>query len=139
MSERREAANPGGAIVRAGWIADAMFLVTAVPAAIAGNDAVDAVAIAVALLLFFVGIGTFVYAFAVATVEGLEEFAHSLAQEPREAAVFEDPAAGLALGAVVDRVLLEVDACDRCAAHVARLAELVVHAARPLVVRAALA
>ncbi|HEY7106520.1 MAG TPA: hypothetical protein VH986_08965 [Acidimicrobiia bacterium] len=57
---------PGALIVRAGWVANGLFLVTAVPAALAGSDTVDAVAIAVALLLFFVGIGMFVYAFAVA-------------------------------------------------------------------------
>ncbi len=51
-----------------------------------------------------------------------------LAQEPRKPAVLEQAAPGLALRAVVDRVLLEVDAGDRRAADVAGLAELVVDA-----------
>src|SRR4029078_5332261 len=51
----------------------------------------------------------------------------------------EEAAAGLALGAVVDRVLLEVDAGDRSAAGVTGLAELVVDAADLRVLRAALA
>src|SRR5215204_6602487 len=61
-----------------------------------------------------------------------------LAKEPREAAVLEDPALGLAGRAVVDRVLLEVHARDRGSAHVAGLGQLVVHAIRLLVVRSAL-
>jgi hypothetical protein len=76
---------------------------------------------------------------AIAAVEGFEYFAHPLAQEAGEPPVLQDPAAGLALGAVVDRVLLEVDAREGSAADVARLAELVVDAVRPLVVGAALA
>ena len=48
------------------------------------------------------------------------------AQKPREAAVLEDAPTGLALRAVVDRVLLEVDAQDRAAALRTRLAEAVV-------------
>ena len=57
---------PGRAIVVTGWIANAVFAATAIPAAIAGEDTIEAIAIAVALLLFFVAIGTFAYAFAVA-------------------------------------------------------------------------
>ena len=53
--------------------------------------------------------------------------------------VLQHAAAGLAVGAVVDRVLLVVDARDRRAADVARLVELVVHAVGARVVRAALA
>src|SRR6476620_8620622 len=49
-------------------------------------------------------------------------------EETREPAILERPAAGLTRGAVVDRVLLEVDARERRAAALARLAELVVHA-----------
>ena len=52
--------------------------------------------------------------------------ARSSAQQAREPAVLEQPAAGLAARAVVDRVLLEVDARDRRAALRARLAEPVV-------------
>jgi hypothetical protein len=57
---------PGRSILVAGWIANAMFAVTAIPAAIVQGDAIEGVAIAVALLFFFVAIGTFVYAFAIA-------------------------------------------------------------------------
>jgi hypothetical protein len=56
----------GGPIVVAGWVANALFLVTAVPAVLTDSDTAEAVAIATALLLFFVGIGTFTYAFLVA-------------------------------------------------------------------------
>lgn len=59
------AANAGRGIIRFGWVANALFLVTAVPAA-AGVDAFEGVAIVVALVLFFIGMGAFVYAFAVA-------------------------------------------------------------------------
>ena len=46
----------------------------------------------------------------VARIHAAAELVESaLAQEPREPAVLEHAAAGLALGAVVDRVLLEVD------------------------------
>src|SRR3954465_1892287 len=62
----------------------------------------------------------------------------ALAEQPGQPAVLEHASAGLALRAVIDRVLLEVDARDRRPAHVARLAEMVVHAVRPLVVGAAL-
>jgi hypothetical protein len=56
---------PGGRIVRLGWWANAVFAVTAVPAAALGSDAVSAVAIGVALLLFLAAIVAFLYAFAV--------------------------------------------------------------------------
>ena len=56
-------------------------------------------------------------------------------EQPREPAVLEHPPAGLALRAVEDRVLLEVDAGDRRAAVRARLAEAVVHLVRLLVRR----
>ena len=61
-----------------------------------------------------------------------------LLQEPGQAAVLEHAAARLAVRAVVDRVLLEVDRRDRVPADVAGLAEVVVDAVGPLVVRAAL-
>jgi uncharacterized membrane protein len=56
----------GRGILVFGWIANALFAVTAVPAAITSEDALVAVAIGSALLLFFVAIGAFVYAFALA-------------------------------------------------------------------------
>lgn len=64
MSECPEIEGRG--IVVSGWIANALFAVTAVPAAITSEDALVAVAIGTALLFFFVAIGAFVYAFAVA-------------------------------------------------------------------------
>jgi hypothetical protein len=57
---------PGRGIVAFGWVANALFLVTAVPSAVSGDETVEAVAIATAVALFFVAIGTFVYAFALA-------------------------------------------------------------------------
>jgi hypothetical protein len=70
MSERERggsaAEGTGGAIIRTGWIANVVFGVTAVAAAIADDDAIVAVAIAVALVLFFLAIAAFVYAFAIA-------------------------------------------------------------------------
>src|SRR5262245_61231363 len=70
MSERERggsaAEGVGRAIIRAGWIANVAFGVTAAAAAILDDDAVVAVAIAVALVLFFLAIAAFVYAFAVA-------------------------------------------------------------------------
>jgi hypothetical protein len=56
---------PGRGIVRFGWAANALFVVTAVPAA-AGLDAFGAVSVIVALTLFFVAIGVFVVAFVTA-------------------------------------------------------------------------
>ncbi|MET0627226.1 MAG: hypothetical protein ABW033_02060 [Acidimicrobiia bacterium] len=58
-------ADAGRGIIRFGWFANAVFFVTAVPAA-AGVDAFEGVAIVVALVLFVVGMGAFVYAFVVA-------------------------------------------------------------------------
>src|SRR5437763_12337234 len=52
----------------------------------------------------------------------------ALLEEPREAPVFQDTAAGLADRAVEDRVLFEVDAREGRAAARARFAELVVDA-----------
>ncbi len=54
--------EPGRALIGAAWLANLVFALTAVPAAL-GVDAVEDVAIAVALLLFLVAIGAFVYAF----------------------------------------------------------------------------
>ena len=59
-------AAPGQTIIRWGWAANALFAITAVPAAITDDDTLVAVAIVVALVLFFVSIAAFVYAFAVA-------------------------------------------------------------------------
>jgi hypothetical protein len=56
----------GRGILVFGWIANALFAVTAVPAAISDDDALVAIAIGCALLLFFAAIGAFVYAFALA-------------------------------------------------------------------------
>jgi hypothetical protein len=56
----------GRGILVFGWIANALFAVTAAPAAITSDDAVVAIAIGYAILLFFVAIGAFVYAFALA-------------------------------------------------------------------------
>ena len=58
--------NDGRGILVFGWIANALFAVTAVPAAITSDEALVAVAIGSALLLFFIAIGAFVYAFALA-------------------------------------------------------------------------
>ena len=66
MSEPAQRAPAGGPIVVVGWVANALFLVTAVPAVITDSDTVEAVAIATALVLFFLGMGAFTYAFAVA-------------------------------------------------------------------------
>jgi hypothetical protein len=63
--DARAAPTEGRAIIGFGWAANLVFFVTAVPSA-AGVDAFEGVAIVVALVLFFVGLGAFVYAFAVA-------------------------------------------------------------------------
>lgn len=60
-------ARQGRGIVLAGWVANALFAVTAIPVAL-GLDDVIGVAIGVTLLLFMVAVGTFVYAFAVGMV-----------------------------------------------------------------------
>jgi hypothetical protein len=54
----------GRAILRFGWIANALFAVTAIPAAL-GVDAMLDVAIGVALVLFLIACGAFFYAFGV--------------------------------------------------------------------------
>jgi len=56
--------TPGRAIVRAGWIANVVFAVTAIPAAL-GVDAMLDVAIGVSLVLFLIACGAFLYAFGV--------------------------------------------------------------------------
>ena len=53
----------GRRIVATGWVANALFAVTAIPVAL-GVDDLLGVAIGVALLLFLVSVGVFVYAFA---------------------------------------------------------------------------
>src|SRR6185503_8920187 len=63
----------------------------------------------------------------------------SLTKQPRKPPVLEDAPTGLAVGAVEDRVLLEVDLGDGHAADVARLAETPVDAVRLRVVGAPLA
>lgn len=60
-----EPESSGRGIIRFGWAANAIFAVTAIPAA-AGVGALEAPAIVVALVLFFVGSGAFVYAFVLA-------------------------------------------------------------------------
>ena len=57
---------PGARIVSAGWLANAVFAATAIPAAVFGGAVLDAIAIGTALVLFFVAIAVFGYAFAVA-------------------------------------------------------------------------
>ena len=57
-------AREGRGIVATGWIANALFAITAIPVALGVDDLIG-VAIVVALLLFFVAVGVFVYAFAV--------------------------------------------------------------------------
>jgi hypothetical protein len=56
-------ARQGRGIIAAGWIANAVFALTAIPVALGVSGAIG-VAVAVALLLFVVAIGAFVYAFA---------------------------------------------------------------------------
>ena len=58
-------ARQGRGIIAFGWIANALFAVTAIPVA-AGVDDLIGVAIGVALLLFLVAVIVFVYAFALA-------------------------------------------------------------------------
>jgi hypothetical protein len=58
-------AREGRRILVAGWSANALFAVTAIPVAL-GIDDLLGVAIAVALLLFAVAVGAFVYAFGLA-------------------------------------------------------------------------
>ena len=56
---------PGRGIITFGWVANAIFTVTAIPAA-AGVGALEAPAIIVDLVLFFIGSAAFVYAFLLA-------------------------------------------------------------------------
>jgi hypothetical protein len=58
-------ARQGRGIIVSGWVANALFAVTAIPVALGVNDVLG-VAIAVALLLFLVSVGVFVYALLVA-------------------------------------------------------------------------
>lgn len=55
----------GRGIIMTGWVANAVFVVTTVPAA-AGVDAFEGPAIIVALALFFVSLAAFAYAFVLA-------------------------------------------------------------------------
>jgi hypothetical protein len=65
VTDPATSARRGRGIIGFGWSANALFLVTAVPAA-AGLDAFGGVSVAVALVLFFVSIGAFAYAFVLA-------------------------------------------------------------------------
>ncbi len=69
MTESDEATSPaavrGPAIIRASWIGTGIFSVTAILAAIAPHTFI-AVSVGVAMILFFVGIGVFFWAYAVA-------------------------------------------------------------------------
>ena len=56
--------TPGRAIVRAGWTANLLFAVTAIPAALGVDPMLD-VAIGVSLVLFLIACGAFLYAFGV--------------------------------------------------------------------------
>jgi hypothetical protein len=55
----------GKVIIRASWIGNALFALTAVPVAL-GADALDAVAVVTALALFAVSLVVWVWAFAIA-------------------------------------------------------------------------
>jgi hypothetical protein len=57
-------ARQGRRIITAGWVANALFAVTAIPVALGADDLIE-VAIGVTLLLFLVAIGAFLYAFGV--------------------------------------------------------------------------
>jgi hypothetical protein len=63
--------DAGRGIVWTGWIANVVFLVTAVPSA-AGVDAFEGPAIVVALALFFLSLGVFVYAFVLAAARSAD-------------------------------------------------------------------
>ena len=71
MSDTPVAAEAGRGVIVFGWIANALFLLTAVPAA-AGIDAFGGVSVAVALGLFFVSIGAFAYAFVLAAARSAD-------------------------------------------------------------------
>jgi hypothetical protein len=57
--------TPGRAILRASWIGTIVFVITAVASAIAPNTFIAA-GVATSMVLFFVGIGVFLWAYAVA-------------------------------------------------------------------------
>ncbi len=59
------APTPGRAIRRASWIGTAVFVITAVASAIAPNTFIAA-GVATSLVMFFVGIGVFLWAYAIA-------------------------------------------------------------------------
>jgi hypothetical protein len=61
----------GRAIILASWVGDAVFLVTAVPAAL-GVDAFEDVAVGAALGLFFVSLAIWTWAFAVAVARSAQ-------------------------------------------------------------------
>jgi hypothetical protein len=71
VSDVPAAADAGRGVIRFGWLANAVFVVTAVPAA-AGVEAFEAVSVVVALVLFFVAIGAFVYAFVLAAARSAD-------------------------------------------------------------------
>jgi hypothetical protein len=66
-----DAADAGRGIIGFGWVANAVFAITAIPAA-AGVDAFEGASIVVALVLFFVAIGAFVYAFVLAAARSAD-------------------------------------------------------------------
>jgi hypothetical protein len=55
--------TPGRAILRTGWVANAIFAITAIPAAITRDDTLLDIAIGVSLALFLFACGAFMYAF----------------------------------------------------------------------------
>jgi hypothetical protein len=61
----------GRAIILASWVADAVFMVTANPAAL-GVDAYEDVAVGTALGLFFVSLAIWTWAFAVAVARSAQ-------------------------------------------------------------------
>jgi hypothetical protein len=67
MSTAARDSERGERIIIVSWVADALFAVTAIPAAV-GVSAFDAVSIAVALGLFVISLGVWCWAFAVALV-----------------------------------------------------------------------
>jgi hypothetical protein len=71
VSAPQDAAGAGRGIIGFGWLANAVFAVTAIPAA-AGVEALETVSIVVALVLFFVAIGAFVYAFVLAAARSAD-------------------------------------------------------------------
>jgi hypothetical protein len=63
--------DEGRGILITGWVANAVFLVTTVPAA-AGVDAFEGTAIVVALALFFASLAVFAYAFVLAAARSAD-------------------------------------------------------------------